>query len=93
MREDIDPVHWVGQQAVVAFPVHMDAPNAGQVREELLSVTNGGATALIADMAATTSCDHAGADAVVRALRPRPPALGRRCSPWWPGRGLGGSRS
>ena len=66
MREDIDPVQWVGQQAVVALPVLMDASNAGQVREELLSVINGGATALIADM---TSCDHAGADAVVRAFR------------------------
>ena len=69
MREDIDPVQWVGQQAVVARPVLMDAANAGQVREELLSVINGGATALIADMTATTSCDHAGADAVVRAFR------------------------
>ena len=69
MREDIDPVQWVGQQAVVALPVLMDAADAGQVREELLSVINGGATALIADMTATTSCDHAGADAVVRAFR------------------------
>jgi len=68
MREDIDPVQWVGQQAVVALPVPMDASNAGQVREELLSVINGGATTLIADMTATTSCDHAGADAVVRAF-------------------------
>ena len=69
MLEDIDPVQWVGQQAVVALPVLMDAANAGQVREELLSVINGGATALIADMTATTSCDHAGADAVVRAFQ------------------------
>ena len=69
MREDIDPVQWVGQQAVVALPVLMDAANAGQVREELLSVINGGATALIADMSTTTSCDHAGADAAVRAFR------------------------
>jgi anti-anti-sigma regulatory factor len=47
----------------------MDASDAGQIREELLPVNNGGATALIADMTATTSCDHAGADAVVRAFR------------------------
>ena len=39
MREDIDPVQWAGQQAVVALPVHMDASNAGQIREGLLSVT------------------------------------------------------
>jgi DNA-binding CsgD family transcriptional regulator len=37
MREDIDPVQWAGQQAVVALPVHMDASNAGQILEELLS--------------------------------------------------------
>jgi anti-sigma B factor antagonist len=35
----------------------------------LLSVINGGATALIADMTATTSCDHAGSGAVERAFR------------------------
>ncbi len=69
MCEDIDPVQLAGQQAVVALPVRMDASNAGQIREELLSVINGGATALIADMTATTWCDHAGADAVVRAFR------------------------
>ena len=68
MREDIDPVPWAGQRAAVALPVHMDASNAGQIRGELLSVINGGAAALIADMTATTSCDHVGADAVVRAF-------------------------
>jgi anti-sigma B factor antagonist len=68
MLEDIDPVQ-CGQQAVMALPGHMDASSAGQIREELLSVINGGATALIADMTATTSCDHAGADAVVRAFQ------------------------
>ena len=69
MREDIDPLQWVGLQAVVALPVLMDAANAGQVREELLSVIDSGATALIADMTTTTSCDDAGADAVVRAFQ------------------------
>ena len=62
-------MHWAGQQAVVALPGHMDASDAGQIREELLSVINGGATALIADMTATTWCDHACADAVVRAFQ------------------------
>lgn len=69
MGEDIDPVRWAGQRAVVALPVHMNAASAGQIREELLSVINGGATALIADMTATTWCDHAGADAMARAFR------------------------
>ena len=64
---DIYPVQWTGRQAVVTLPEHIDVSNAGQIREELLSVINRGATALIADMTETISCDHAGADAVVRA--------------------------
>jgi anti-anti-sigma factor len=47
----------------------MDVSNASQVGEELLSVINHGATALIVDMTATVSCDHVGADAVVQAYR------------------------
>ena len=69
MREGIGPVHWVGQRAVVALPVSMDASNAGQIGEELLSIINGGVTVLIADMTATIWCDHAGEDAVVRAFQ------------------------
>jgi len=60
-------VRWLGRQAVVALPEHIDVSNAGQIREELLSVINRGAAAVIADMTATVSCDHAGADAVARA--------------------------
>jgi LuxR family transcriptional regulator, maltose regulon positive regulatory protein len=69
MGEDIGPAQWAGQQAVVALPERMDASSAGQICEELLSVINGGATALVADMTATTWCDHAGADAVVGAFQ------------------------
>jgi anti-sigma B factor antagonist len=69
MGEDLCPVRRAGQQAVVALPEHMDASNAGQIQQELLSVIDGSATALIADMTATIWCDHAGADAVVRAFR------------------------
>jgi anti-anti-sigma factor len=57
------------RQAVVTLPGHIDVSNAGQVSEQLLSVINRGATELIADMTATASCDHAGADAVVRAYQ------------------------
>src|SRR5260370_37940218 len=63
--ENTCPVRWAGQQAVVTLPEHMDVPNAGQIREELLSVINRGARALIADMTATATSRHAGADAVV----------------------------
>ena len=64
---DIYPVQWAGRRAMVTLPEHIDVYNAGPIREELLSVINRGAEALIVDMSATISCDHAGADAVVRA--------------------------
>ncbi len=66
---DAYPVRWMGAQAVVTLPEHIDVSNAGQIREELLSVINRGADEVIADMAATISCDHAGADAVARAYQ------------------------
>jgi anti-anti-sigma factor len=67
--EDIYPVQWTGQQAVVVLPEHIDLSSADQIREELLSVINRGAAALIVDMTATVSCDYAGADALVRAYQ------------------------
>ena len=62
-------MRWAGQQAVVALPEQIDVSNAGQIREELLTVINRGAAELIADMTATISCDHAGADALARAYQ------------------------
>ena len=67
MLTDNYPVQWTGRQAVIALPEHINVSNAGPIREELLSVINRGAEALIADLTATISCDHAGADALVRA--------------------------
>ena len=67
--EDSYPVRWTGRQALVALPEHIDASNAGQIREELLSVINQGAEALVVDMTGTISCDRAGADAVARAYQ------------------------
>jgi anti-sigma B factor antagonist len=69
VSRDSLPVRWTGQQAVVTVPEHIDVTSAGQIREELLSVINRGATELVADMTATVSCDHAGADAVARAYQ------------------------
>lgn len=63
------PVLWTGQRAVVVLPDHMDVSNAADIRSELLSVINRGPTTLIADMSATASCDHSGADAVARAYQ------------------------
>ena len=45
--EDLYPVEWAGAQAVVTLPEHIGISNAGQVREELLSVINRGARTLI----------------------------------------------
>jgi anti-anti-sigma regulatory factor len=66
---DIYPVQWAGPQAVVTLPEHIGAAHAGQIRAELLSVINRGATTVIADMTTTISCDHAGTGAVVRACQ------------------------
>ena len=62
-------MRWTGQLAVVTLPEHIDVSSAAQIREELLSVINRGATELIVDMTPTVSCDHAGADAVARAYQ------------------------
>jgi PAS domain S-box-containing protein len=69
MISDAYPVQWSGRQAVVPLPEYFGLSNAGLIREELLSVINLGATTLIADMTATISCDHAGADAVARVFQ------------------------
>jgi len=53
----------------VRLPDHIDVPNASQIGDELLSVIDHGAAEPIADMTATVSCDHAGAEAVLRAYQ------------------------
>ena len=63
------PVRWHGRRAVVTLPEQIDVSSSGLIREQLLAIINRGATALIADMTATISCDHSGADAVARACR------------------------
>jgi anti-anti-sigma factor len=63
------PLFWYGRTAVVRLPAEIDLTIAGDVREELLSVLNQGADALIADMTGTTFCDSAGIAALIRAAR------------------------
>ena len=63
------PVLWTEQRAVVVLPGLIDLSNSADIRSELLAVINRGATTLIADMSATFSCDHSGADAVARAYQ------------------------
>ena len=69
MGDSTFPVKWMGRQAIVTLPEHLDVSHAGQLREQLLSVINRGAAVLIADMTVTVSCDHAGVDAVARAYQ------------------------
>jgi anti-sigma B factor antagonist len=69
MPENACPVRWTGRQAVVTLPECIDRSNADQVREQLLLVINRGAVMLIADLAATLSCDYSGTDALARACR------------------------
>jgi anti-anti-sigma factor len=69
MTEDTGPVRWINRQAVMTLPENIDRSNADQVRDQLLLVINRGAVALIADLAATLSCDYSGADALARAYR------------------------
>ncbi len=69
MSRDTYPVQCTGGQAVVKLPEHVNAADASQIREELLALINRGPTVLIVDMTATTSCDHAGAQALMRAYR------------------------
>ena len=67
--KDSCPVEWLGQLAIVTLPDRIDISNASQIGKELLLVTDGGTTVLIADMTATVSCDHAGAETLVHAYR------------------------
>ncbi len=46
MRSETCPVQWTAEQAVITLPDHIDVSNAGQIRGELLSVINRGATSL-----------------------------------------------
>jgi anti-anti-sigma factor len=63
------PVRWAGQQAVVTLPEYIGASDSGPIREQLLDLINRGAAVLIADMTGTLSCDHRGADALLRAYQ------------------------
>ncbi len=63
------PVQWAGRQAVVTLPERIGVSDSGPIREQLLELVNRGAGVLIADMTGTVSCDHSGADALLRAYQ------------------------
>jgi len=58
-----------GTRAVITLPAEIDAMNADEVRDALLSATGGGVTTLIIDMSGTTFCDSAGVHAVITAYK------------------------
>jgi anti-sigma B factor antagonist len=58
-----------GPRVVVTLPAEIDAMNADDIREALLSETGPGVTTLIVDMSGTTFCDSAGVHAVITAYR------------------------
>lgn len=62
-------VLWDGSVAVATLPEEIDVTNADEVREQLLTIVNQGATVLVADMSSSTFCDSAGITALVRAFR------------------------
>jgi len=64
-----DKVLWGGQAAVVRLATEIDATNADEVREQLLSVVNQGPSVLVADMSKTTFCDSAGVSALFLKFR------------------------
>jgi anti-anti-sigma regulatory factor len=69
MLDETCPVQWIGQQALVTLPQHINSGNASQIREQLLWIISRGAAVLIADLTGTLSCDFSGADALTRAYQ------------------------
>ena len=53
----------------MTLPEDIDISNAGQIREQLLTVVNRSTVVLIADMTTIVSCDYAGGEAVIRAYQ------------------------
>jgi anti-anti-sigma factor len=51
---------------VVTLPEHVGASNTEPIRQQLVELVDQGAAVLIADMTGTLSCDHSGADALLR---------------------------
>jgi anti-sigma B factor antagonist len=58
-----------GSRAVATMPAEIDAMNADEIRDTLLSAAASGVTTLIIDMSTTTFCDSSGVHAVISAYR------------------------
>jgi anti-sigma B factor antagonist len=62
-------IRWADSQAVITMPGEIDAANAGQVCQALLSAARPEVPVLIIDMTGTTFCDSSGVHAVITAYR------------------------
>jgi len=69
---------------VVALPAEIDAGNADQIGQELLSAISLGAAVVVIDMSPTTFCDSAGVQAIITAYRHA--AANGTLLRWWPRR-------
>lgn len=67
MAEQELKISRTGSRAVATMPAEIDAMNADETRDALLSATGGDITTLIIDMSGTTFCDSAGVQAIVTA--------------------------
>jgi anti-anti-sigma factor len=68
-------VSWAGGLPVVVTPGEIDASNAAEFRQSLLSCANGSNPTLVVDMSGTEFCDSTGLHQLVRA-RARATAAG-----------------
>jgi anti-anti-sigma factor len=60
-------LRWIGPHAVITMPAEIDATNAGQIRQALLSAASHRMAMLIIDMSETTFRDSAGVNAIIAA--------------------------
>lgn len=58
---------WAGERGVITMPTEIDANNADDIRQALVSAASHEAAVLIIDMSATTFCDSAGVQAIIAA--------------------------
>jgi anti-anti-sigma factor len=69
MTDEIGPAGRAGPVTVVPFPEHLDASGAAAMSDQIRAALRDGATVLVADMSATSWCDRAGLDALIRAYQ------------------------
>ncbi len=69
MTYEIGPAERAGPVTVVPFPKYLDASGAADMSDQIRAALRDGATVLVADMSATSWCDRAGLDALIRAYQ------------------------